>query len=346
MVIVRSGFDADIWAKEMRSLLNAGMNVVEAVDTLLAATPSGHGREFHIALKRYIEQGYSLADATERMTQVPKLLSASIRAGQHTGSIVAALDEYIGYEARFTALRKKLLHASIYPSFILFAGMMVIGFLFTFVIPRFARIYGDLRGNTSFVTKILLYLGDLVGKHELVIIGTFFAIGMFLIHSWRRRFLWSVLQRVLLHFAFVRNMVHSLQQAQLFHALTMLQRGGYPLEQALAITSELDGVTYRTFLLDHARAELRDGASFSDALNSVGLTDIVSYRLLSVGERGGNFGNILHAVAERYADDFSERTERLSRVIEPVFLLIIALVVGGIVVALYLPIFDVAASFG
>jgi general secretion pathway protein F len=132
--------------------------------------------------------------------------------------------------------------------------------------------------------------------------------------------------------------------AKLYQCLALMVRGGYPLDDALSHCSNLGLGARPVQAVAAARADLARGLGISIALTKAGLTDDTSRRLLAVGERTGNFDRILQVVSERHVAAFSTFVERASRLLEPVLLLIVALVVGGIVVAMYMPIFDMASS--
>lgn len=132
--------------------------------------------------------------------------------------------------------------------------------------------------------------------------------------------------------------------AKLYHALALMFRGGYTLDDALKQCSALDLGTRMQHAVSVAHHALTRGQGVSSAFGEARLADPVSMRLLAVGERSGNFEIVLQTIAERHASQFGTFVERATRVVEPLLLLLVALVVGGIVVMMYMPIFDIASG--
>jgi general secretion pathway protein F len=132
--------------------------------------------------------------------------------------------------------------------------------------------------------------------------------------------------------------------AKLYHSLALMFRGGYALDDALGQCAALGLGDFMRQGVLAAQQALGRGQRVSTALADAGLTDTVTQRLLAVGERTGNFDRVLNTIAERHAARFSTFIERATRIVEPLLLLLVALVVGGIVVMMYMPVFDIASS--
>lgn len=134
--------------------------------------------------------------------------------------------------------------------------------------------------------------------------------------------------------------------AKLYQSLALMVRGGYTVDEALSVGEALELGPRLKASLARARADIARGRSASSAFAQAGLTEVVTERLLAVGERTGAFEGVLQTIAERHAQRFATFVERATRIVEPLLLLLVAMVVGGIVVMMYMPIFDMANSIG
>ncbi|MDT8997658.1 type II secretion system F family protein [Paucibacter sp. APW11] len=344
----RGRLDVAWWARELRTLLMAGMTVVEAVETLntqmMAAMVGQTRAQWHEHLLARLREGQSLSQAMQSTGSFPAVLIAGVRASERTSNLVDALNDYLGYHEMLERLRKQLISASIYPALVVGLGTLISLFLLLFVVPRFSQIYNGLHGQRSTVTSMLLGLSQLLqGRLRWVLLAlALLLLGM--AWAWRSGRLQDMLRAALLSIGPLRRQWDEFLLAKLFHSLTLMYRGGYALDEALRLCAGLElGAGLRERMLQ-AEMALMQGQRVSAALGEAGLTDLVTRRLLAVGERTGNFDRILQTIAERHAQNFSTFIERTTRLVEPVLLLLVALLVGGLVVMMYMPIFDVATS--
>ena len=162
--------------------------------------------------------------------------------------------------------------------------------------------------------------------------------------GWRSGALWRVASGLAERIPALHRRIDEFRLAKLYQALGLMFKGGYTLDQALGQCAALGLGPRMTLGIQQAQAGLARGQRVSTTLEQAGLTDVVSQRLLAVGERTGNFDQVLQAIAERHGANFATFIERATRVAEPVLLLLVALAVGGVVVLMYMPVFDIASS--
>lgn len=340
----RAALDVAWWCRELRTLVSAGMTVVEALETL-QQQGAGDAREaLHGQLVGELHRGKALSAAMQSTGAFPAVLVAGVKAGERSGALLDALDDYLRYHGLLEALRRQVVSASLYPVVVVSLGFVVSTFLLAFVLPRFAQMYGEGAMAATGVT-----LGLLAFSRMLAIHGPWFALGLVLLltlalwawHAGQARRAGSWL---LEHVGPLRRRVDEFRLAKLYHSLALMFRGGYALNEALDLCAALGLGPRLTSLVQVAQAGLNRGQRVSDAFGDAGLTDLVSRRLLVVGERSGQFDRVLQTVADRHASRFSTFVERGTRLVEPILLLLVALVVGSIVVLMYMPVFDMAGS--
>lgn len=333
--------DLALWCRELRALLQAGLSVVEALDALGSA--AGPGSVYEALLGRLCE-GKALSTAMGDVGGFPPLLVASVRASERTSDLTHALDAYLRFDDMVGGLRRKVISAALYPALVVGLGSLIAVFLLLVVIPRFARLYGEAGAEVSAATRALLAFSvTLSAQPWLVPMGV---AGVFALAAWAgtggrpaRAGGWLVS-----HWPWLGRQAAHFERARLFEALALLVHGGYSLHEALGICLSLAQGPRAQAQLQRARLRIEQGASASVGFESSGLTDAITLRLIRAGERGGDFDRVLRAIAERHRQAFETFVERATRIVEPVLLLCVALMVGSMVVLLYMPVFDIAAS--
>jgi general secretion pathway protein F len=329
-------------------LLAAGMTVVEAIETLNAQSLGRARAQTHAGLVMHLRQGQALSAAMQAVGSFPSVLVAGVKASERTSSLIDALDDYLRYHEMLERLRKQIVSAAIYPAVVVSLGGVITLFLLLFVMPRFAHMYADLRGGLSWTTQALVGVSRLLSEHGMAVGMATAAVVIAVVAAWRGGQIVRAGHWVARRIGPLQRQLDEFRLAKLYHALALMFRGGYALDDALgqcAAMFQRDGLSERiSDGVQSARSALASGQRVSTAFADARLTDAVTQRLLAVGERSGNFDRVLQTIAERHAGNFTVFVERATRVVEPLLLLLVALVVGGIVVMMYMPVFDIASS--
>lgn len=332
-----------LFCREVSTLIQAGMTVVEAVDTLSARERMA-GRQESLAaeLLARLEQGTSLSNALEQLPDAPPVLVAAVRAGERTSDLVQALSDYLKFDTLVEQLRRKVVSAAIYPALVTTLGVGISLFLLLVVMPNFARMYGNLRGSATGATSQMIALSQWVSTHQVATLAGV-ALGLLALAWWA----WSgVARRQLLTLAlrlrWMRIRVEDFQLTMMYQALALMLKGGYPMTEALAVASRSALDPRLTTALGQALARIEQGGVVAQALADAQLCDEVGRRLMAAAERNGDFHLAADVVSRMHGERFELFVERLTRIVEPVLLMAVALMVGTIVVMMYLPVFDMA----
>lgn len=342
---VGAAFDVAWWCRELRTLLHAGMTVVEALETLQLQQPPGSARaQAQDALLRALQQGQSLSTAMAAQGGFPGVLVAGVRASERTSALVPALDDYLHYHDILLRLRKQVVSAALYPAVVVTLGGAITVFLLVYVMPRFAGLYADMRGPLSPATGWLMGTSRLLTEHGPLVMLALLAAGAAAFMAWRSGAGPRLLDRCCEAFGPLRRQIDHLRLAKLYQSIALMFRGGFTLDEALGHCASLRLGARLSRGVDTARQGLQRGERVAVAMERAGLTDPVSLRLLAVGERSGQFERILQTIAERHADSFTTFIERATRLVEPLMLLLVSLLVGAIVVLMYMPVFDIASG--
>lgn len=340
----RAHFSLTLFTQELLALLDAGLALVEAIETLAEKEERPEIQRVLAQVVTSLYEGHPLSYALQQFPDFfPALFVATVRASEKTSDLGTALTRYIAYQMQMDAVRKKVISASIYPVILLIGGSLVILFLVGYVVPRFSLVYDQIGRSLPFFSKLLMQFGQILRNHGEVITVTMAACIFGLIYTARRPSTrqWLVLQ--LWKIPAIGNRMKIYQLARFYRTLGMLLQGGTPIVTALKMASDLLQLSLRK-RLTLASTSIGEGLSISQAMERHGLTTPVASRMLAVGERSGRMGEMMDRVAAFYDDETARWVERFSMLFEPILMAFIGLVIGVIIVLMYFPIFDLAAS--
>lgn len=332
-----------LFCREVSTLIQAGMTVVEAVDTLAARERlSGRQQSLAADLLGRLEQGTSLSNALEQMSDAPPVLVAAVRAGERTSDLAQALSDYLKFDAMVEQLRRKVVSAAIYPALVTALGVGISLFLLLVVMPNFARMYSNLRGTATGPTGKIIALSQWMSTHQgATLLGA--AVGLLLLAWWIRSGAARVqLQALAMRLPWMRARIEDFQLAMMYQALALMLKGGYPMTEALAVASRSALDPHLTTALHQALSRIETGGAVAQALSGAKLCDEVGLRLMAAAERNGDFHLAADVVSRLHGERFELFVERLTRIVEPLLLTGVALMVGTIVVMMYLPVFEMA----
>lgn len=340
----RKDFPLLLFAQELLALLRSGISILEAVEALREkeARPAVRGvlDGIHDALR----QGKTLSSALEESAATfPALFIAAIRASERTSSLDEALSRYAAYATQLDGLRSRLLSAALYPVLLMVVGGLVILFLMGYVVPRFAHIYQDFGGELPFVSRMLLEWGGFVENAWPLLLAAGAGAATALASPRGRAVLARLAERLAWRIPALGERLRVFQLARLYRTLGMLLRGGIPSPQSMKMVSGLLSASLAA-ALERARIRVTEGIPLSVAFEHEGLSTPVSLRMLRVGERAGNMGEMLERAAGFHDEEMARWADWATRLFGPALMLLMGLVIGVIVVFMYLPIFQLAES--
>jgi general secretion pathway protein F len=340
----RKGFDLLLFSQELRSLLEAGLSLIESLGALARKEAAGDKRTLIEALIRHLREGKPFSVALREFPDTfPPLYLALTSASEQTGNLAGALERFVSYRQQMDTVRKRIVSSAIYPALLIGVGSLVILFLMTYVVPRFSRIYEDFGRDLPFMSKLLLQWGALVETYGLKVLAILVVAAFIFVPIFKRRLGWRGLLRKLLAIKALQSRVYLYAISRFYRTLGMLQQGGIPIVSALALARELLGED-RQGALDQVTEDIRSGVALSESLERQGLAPPVASDLLKIGEKSGDIGEKMLRIADFYDEDLSRWTEWFVRLFEPLLMLFIGLFIAFVVVLLYLPIFELAGS--
>lgn len=333
-----------LFSQELLALLQSGVTLLEALQTLAEKEQRGTVRKTLAGLIEDLRAGQALSGALQQVPSVfPPLYIALIRASERTGDLPEALLRYIAYHSQIDDLRRKLTAAAIYPAVLIGVGLMVTLFLLGYVVPRFSQVYAGMGNDLPWLSRMLMHWGAFVAKHGLVT-ACVAAAALYIAAR-------MVMRPQTLHAAMqyfwrlpgIGDRARVFQLARFYRTLGMLQKGGIPIVPALNMVGGLLPAALRP-PLETATVLVREGRSLSEALEQAGLATPVALRLIRVGERSGRMGEMLERVAGFHDEETGRWVDWCTRLVEPLLMTVIGVLIGGIVLLLYLPIFELAGN--
>ncbi len=338
--------DVSLFTQELLSLLKAGLTLNESLETLEAKEIQPGIRQLLAQLCASVREGSAFSQALVQQRAIfGDIYVATVQASERTGDLVPALQRYLTYRRQLDALQRKIVSAAIYPLMLILAGVSVMLFMLLYLVPRFSLVYGDLGSkHLPLASRLLLEWGQLLHAHYALVLTAL--AGLVALAGWAA--LQPEWRTRLAQYAWrVRGLGYWLRLMHLsrfYRAISMLLQSGLPLPTALRMTESLLHPALRPGL-QPALATIEEGQSLSVALQQEQLLTTVAERLVSAGERSGNLAEMLEHAADFHDEETSLWVERFTKVFEPILMLLIGLFIGGIVVLMYLPIFDLAGSW-
>ncbi|WP_250519331.1 MULTISPECIES: type II secretion system F family protein [unclassified Caballeronia] len=338
-------FERALFTQELIALLEAGLSLVETVETLRDKSRDGLNRTVLAQIVSALYEGEPLSRALERQpAHFPPLYVATVASAEQTGHLAEALKRYHHYDARLSVVRKKVVSSMVYPSIVIATGALIVLFLAFYVIPKFSQVFASMK-EIPFSARVMLAWGNLVEAHGGLllagVVGAIVGAGL----SLR-----SEKVRARLFEAFMR--LPKLADYQRLFALTRFHRtlglllaGGMSMVTSMELAAQVLPAQLQTALAQ-ALDEIRAGKPLSGALPAANLTTPVAERLIRVGEQSGELAGMVTRSAEFCDEELDRAIDTLMRVVEPVLMLVVGSIIGTIIFLLYMPIFQLAGAVG
>jgi type IV pilus assembly protein PilC len=337
--------DIVIFARQFSTMVNAGLSLIRALTVLEDQTDSDPLRDVLGKVRTDVERGTSLSAAMDRHPKVfTELFVAMIRAGEIGGVLDETLLRLADILEAQMRLRSKIRSAMAYPAVIGVLIVTVTTAMIVFVVPVFSNLYAELGSGASLPapTKVLILLSDIIlGYWWLLIIGLIGSIWGF--RRWvgtdGGRLIWDTLK---LRFPVFGQLAHKTALSRFSRTLAVLSRTGVPILQALDIVAETSGNRLVSTALDDVKDSVRAGEALAAPLGRHDVFPPMVVQMMTVGEETGEIDGMLAKVADLYEREVEDTVSALTSLIEPLLIVVMGVTVGGILIALYLPIFNIA----
>ena len=338
------GSDFLILNQQFNTLIKAGLPILRALDLLAERASSPRLRPTIAQIRDRVREGKSLSEAVNEAGVFSKVYSTAILAGEKSGNLPGVLDYYIAYQKVSTGVRKKILATLVYPALLITVAILVVTYLVTVVVPKFAALYRDM--NVTLPTATRLLIAITVEYRGAILAGIAGLLVLFMgIFFWSRSEEGGrAFDRLKFRTPMVGDTIMKFQVAQFCRTLATLLTGGTPLVAGLQTAGDaIDSPLLRSSV-SQATQMVREGDSLNTALASTRIMPELALDMIEVGESSGALAPMLTSVAEFYEEEVNIRLSAMVALIEPAILIFMAILVAFILISLYLPIFSFSIS--
>ncbi len=336
-----------LFNQQLAALIHAGLPVLQSIQMLRQRSPNPKLRLVLADVESRITSGSALSDALEAQGDTfPKIYTASILAGERSGSLDDVLRRYVEYTKSMAQLRRKIRGALTYPIILLCAAFLLIGVLTTFVIPQFSSLYDNMGSELPGITTFVVGISSAV-RDNIYWLAPAIVIAIFGLVFWRRTENGRrTMDRWTLKIPIIGDLIRQMTTAQLSRSLATLLAGGITVIESFQIA--LASVTNRELLrsTEPALPKIREGKPFTESLAAAGWMPELAVDMIGVGERSGSLREMLDEVAGFYDAETEVKLGQLTTFIEPAILVTMGGIVITILLAIYLPLLQMVSKAG
>ncbi|HIJ78340.1 MAG: type II secretion system F family protein [Desulfobulbaceae bacterium] len=326
--------DIDFFTNQIGLLLKSGLSLDAALRVMKNHSAKPEFQEFVAELGQKIKEGKSFSQALSEYPYFSPMYINIVRAGEEGGILPAMLSRIAGYQATFQELSQYIISASIYPLFLLAVGLVAIVILLTTILPRFEILFAGMGQQLPGHVAMLMATAKTIGAHPLLALLLLTGppaalICYFKTPEGRERF-----DYLSLKIPVIAGFVRSLETTRIFRTIEVLVNNGVHLAMALKISSGVAGnIEYRR-LLNQATQALKEGKRIGGKLGEARLFPELATELLAIGEESGRVGEMCGQIADHFEGELKLKIKRLTALVEPIFILLIALVAGYVVISM------------
>ncbi len=333
-----------VFNQELATLLHAGMPLVQSLDILRRRVTAPVFRAVLDDIYERVRAGSALSEAFAAQGDlVPGVYHASLLAGEKSGSLEQVLRRYVGYVRLLAGVRRKTVSALIYPAILVVLSLVVVSIILFRLVPEFAAFYAQFGRELPLATRLIVGVSSIALRWAPLLAGAVVALGA---AGW----VWlqqpgprAALDRLVLALPIVGPTAGRFAASQAARTLATLLGGGLPLVDALAVTARSVGNQFMARQLGVIERQVREGQALAQAMAQSGAFPDVAIKMVEVGEATGALQEMLTSVAEFFDEENETKLGRFVTLIEPTLLVVMGLVIAGLLVSLYLPLFQLSS---
>ena len=333
-----------VFNQELATLLKAGMPLVQSLDLLKRRVDAPAFRRVLDDVHDRVRSGTALSDAFDAHRELfPSVYTASLLAGERSGNLDAMLRRYVEYTKIIATVKRKTVSALVYPAILISLAVVLVTIIVLKVVPAFADFYGTFGAELPLSTRIIVSLSEFLRSQFLLVFGGLIAAVVAVVAWVRRPGQQARFDHLVLGLPMLGNVAKKFATSQMARTLATLLGGGLPLVNALDIAAKSVGNQYMAGQLGIVSARVREGQSFAAALEARHVFPEVAVKMAEVGESTGALQDMLNTVADFYDEEISTTMDRFVTLVEPVLLVVMGVVIAGLLLALYMPLFQLSS---
>ena len=334
-----------LFGQELAALLKAGLPLFQSLDIMLERQRDPVFRRSLLSVRDKVKSGVAISEAFRAEGDLyPPIFSASLVAGERSGNLETVLRRFVLHLRLNQTLKKKAISASVYPVVLLFMMTALVVVLLVYVIPNFKSFFEGMDAELPLPTRMLMATAEAVRSNLTWIVSGIALVGGGAVMWWRRPGSRVALDHFLLRVPYFGRLVRMYATSQLMRTLSTLLAGGLPLLNAIEVAAASIGNRAMAVAMGGAGKLIREGTSLTAALESTNMLEALSLEMVKVGEQTGALGDMLNAVAEFYDEELDTRIATVLVLVEPVLLVLMAIIVAAMLLAFYLPMFQAISA--
>jgi len=332
-----------IFSRQLATMVDSGIPIAAALDILAEQLEDKNFRQVLKKIRDEIEAGASLSEAT---MHYPRAFSDyfvnMLRAGESSGRLDEILDRVASYLEKVNTLQRKVQASLFYPAFVTLLAFGITTFLVVVIVPKFKEIFTSLGGQLPLPTQLLLNLSEFMGKYLVyeILAGIGIGIAARLYINTPQGRLWF--DRMSLRVPIIGKLLQKFVIARFARTLSTLVKSGVPILSALEIVAKATGNKVVEQAVMASRSSIKEGENISDPLAHSKVFPAMVTRMIAVGEKTGELEKMLTKIADFYENEVDAAVTALTSLIEPLIIAVLGVVIGGIVIALFMPIFKIS----
>ena len=336
-----------VFNQELATLLKAGMPLVQSLDLLKRRVESPTFRTVLDDVHDKVRSGTALSDAFALHGDLfPRVYTASILAGERSGNLEAVLRRYVEYTKIIANVKSKTVSALVYPAILITLALALVSIIVLKVVPAFSDFYSSFGADLPLVTRIIVQISDFLRSQMLLIVVAFVVLVAVTLSWVRQPGQKARFDHALLGVPMLGQVARKFSTSQMSRTLATLLGGGLPLVNALDIAARSIGNQFMAQQLEVVGARVREGESFAAALEARHVFPEVAVKMAEVGESTGALQDMLNTVADFYDEEIATTMDRFVTLVEPVLLVAMGIVIAGLLLALYMPLFQLSSVLG
>ncbi|ROO27247.1 type II secretion system protein F [Salinisphaera orenii MK-B5] len=337
--------DIAVFARQLATMMSAGVPLVQSLGIIAKGADNPSLAELVSAIRNDIESGVTLAQALAQHPQhFDDLFVNLVDAGEKSGALEALLDKIATYKEKTEAIKAKVRKALFYPSAVIVVAIVVMGILLYFVVPQFQSLFEGFGADLPAFTLLVIGLSEFVQSWWWAIIGAIGAAFYGFFQARRRsRAFRRMNDRIALKIPVIGDILYKAAVARFARTLSTMFAAGVPLVEAMDSVARAAGnIVFEEAILQ-MRDQVSSGVQLQLAMSNTGLFPSMAQQMVAIGEESGSLDAMCSRVADFYEDEVDNQVDSLSSLLEPMIMAIIGVLVGGLVIAMYLPIFKLGS---
>ena len=335
------------FTQQLSSMLDAGLSLVSSLSALEEQTADPVFRVIIREVRNDVASGTSFSQAVAKFPRAfPKLFISMVEAGEASGGLAGLMGKVATYFENSVRLAKKVKSAMAYPVSVLVLAVVIVNVLLIFVIPKFAEMYKDFGKELPKFTQMIINASNFMQHNILYIAGVIFIIGWLVKHFISTPKGRIAKDKMLFRVPVLGSLIQRIAMARFCRTYAILLRSGVPILSAIEIVSKASGNSFVEAACREINRDVSQGGQLSDTIAAIPYFPPAVKHMARAGEQTGNVDGMMDKVADYYDNEVNNTVDALTSLMQPLIIVFLGVVIGGLVIAMFLPIFNMAAAVG